>query len=150
MVQVSSSEFKLVCYFLFIFISSVCSFCIYGRASFYSMFGRLKMNLVLLETIRITFITLFNWPEDILETTLFCTQFSLLTLLAIQISAVFFSAFAVMSILYGFRSYDIAILGVIMYGMIEVWYLLFCVLMKFYKYLLHKSYLYHCANVWGR
>jgi len=141
MVQVSSSEFKLLYYFQFIFISSVCSFCIYGRASFYSMFGRLKMNLVLLETIRITFITLFNWPEDILETTLFCTQFSLLTLLAIQISAVFFSAFAVMSILYGFRSYDIAILGVIMYGMIEVWYLLFCVLMKFYRCLLHKSYL---------
>jgi hypothetical protein len=105
------------------------------------MFGRLKMNLVLLETIRITFITLFNWPEDILETTLFCTQFSLLTLLAVQISAVFFSAFAVMSILYGFRSYDIAIIGVIRYGMIEVWYLLFCVLMKFYRYLLHKSYL---------
>lgn len=79
------------------------------------------MNLVLLETIRITFITLFNWPEDILEATLFCTQFYLLILLAIQISAVCFSAFAVMSILYGFRSYDIAIIGVIRCMMIEVW-----------------------------
>jgi len=64
------------------------------------------MNLVHLEMTRITFITLFNWLEDILEMTLFCTQFSLLILffldnallilLAIQIIAVFFSAFAAM------------------------------------------------------